>query len=48
MALLRERLPAVVARRLVDEEPEALPTSFISDDLEEGRGQKPRHSLTCN
>ena len=37
MALLRERLPAVVARRLVDEEPEALPTSFISDDLEERR-----------
>ena len=37
MALLRERLPAVVARRLVDEEPEALPTLFISDDLEERR-----------
>jgi hypothetical protein len=37
LALLRERLPAVVARRLVDEEPEALPTSFISDDLEERR-----------
>jgi predicted transposase YdaD len=37
LALLRERLPAVVARRLVDEEPEVLPTSFISDDLEERR-----------
>jgi hypothetical protein len=37
LALLRERLPAVVARRLVDEEPESLPTSFISDDLEERR-----------
>jgi predicted transposase YdaD len=37
LALLRERLPAVVARRLVDEEPEALSTSFISDELEERR-----------
>ena len=37
LALLRERLPAVVARWLVDEEPEALPTSFISDELEERR-----------
>jgi hypothetical protein len=37
LALLRERLPTVVARQLVDEEPEVLPTSFISDDLEERR-----------
>lgn len=37
LALLRERLPTAVARRLVDEEPESLPTSFISDELEERR-----------
>jgi hypothetical protein len=37
LALLRERLPAAIARRLVDEEPESLPTSFISDELEERR-----------
>jgi predicted transposase YdaD len=37
LALLRERLPAVVARRRVDAEPEALSTSFISDELEERR-----------
>jgi Putative transposase, YhgA-like/Domain of unknown function (DUF4351) len=37
LALLRERLPTAIARRLVDEEPESLPTSFISDELEERR-----------
>jgi hypothetical protein len=37
LALLHERLPTAVARRLVDEEPEALSTSFISDELEERR-----------
>lgn len=37
LALLRERPPAAIARRLVDEEPESLPTSFISDELEERR-----------
>lgn len=37
LALLRERLPVAIARRLVDEEPESLPTSFISDELEERR-----------
>jgi hypothetical protein len=37
LALLRERLPVAIAKRLVDEEPESLPTSFISDELEERR-----------
>jgi predicted transposase YdaD len=37
LALLRERLPAAIARRLVGDEPESLPTSFISDELEERR-----------
>jgi hypothetical protein len=37
LALLRERLPVAIAQRLVDEEPESLPTSFISDELEERR-----------
>ena len=37
LALLRERLPTAIAGRLVDEEPESLPTSFISDELEERR-----------
>lgn len=36
-ALLRERLPPSLAARLTDDPPEPLPTSFISDELDESR-----------